>query len=54
MELLFIAFEMFVYNGISGGIVFKENIYIYLKNNDMLNLHHGIRKFYMIKESMSV
>lgn len=54
MELLFIAFEMFVYNGISGGIVFKENIYIYLKKNDMLNLHHGIRKFYMIKESMSV
>lgn len=30
MELLFIAFEMFVYNGISGGIVFKENIYIYI------------------------
>lgn len=52
MDLLFIAFEMFVYSGISGGIVFKENICI--KNNDMLNLlHHGIRKFYMIKESMS-
>lgn len=30
MEFLFIAFEMFVYNGISGGIVFKANIYIYI------------------------
>lgn len=30
MELLFIAFEMFVYNGISGGIVFKEKKYIYI------------------------
>lgn len=52
MELLFIAFEVFVYSGISGGIMFKANICI--KNNDMLSrLHHGIRKFYMIKESMS-
>lgn len=54
MELLFIAFEMFVYNGISRGIVFKANICISLKNNDMLNfLHHGTRKFYMIQEALS-
>lgn len=38
-----------------GGLCLKQiYIYIYLKNKDMLNLlHHGTRKFYMIKESMS-
>lgn len=46
MEFLFIAFEMFVYNGISGGIVFKANIYIYiyLKNKDMLNFLHHVQE----------
>lgn len=43
---------MFVYSGIPWGIVFKANMY--LKSKDMLNLlHQGVRKFYMIKESMS-
>lgn len=51
IEILFIAFEMFVYSGISWGIVFKANMY--LKSKDMFNLHHGVGKFYMIKESMS-
>lgn len=51
MGLLFIAFEMFVYSGISGGLCLEQ---ICIKNSDMLNLlHHGIRKFYMIKESMA-
>lgn len=44
MEFLFIAFEMFVYNGISGGIMFKANIYIYLKNKDMLNFRHHVKE----------